>query len=73
MTEPIPEGEGEAAEVEINFVPDEFGIRVDAVLGEASIVVEHSWDAAMEAATLVQALPGILSAVQTALDQQETS
>jgi len=73
MTAPIPEGPGEAAEVEINFVPDEFGIQISAVLGNSSIVVEHAWDAANEATILVQALPGIMSAVQTALDQQESS
>jgi len=73
MTAPIPEGAGEPAEVEINFEPDEFGIKISAVLGDSSIVVEHAWDAANEATTLVQALPGIMSAVQTALDQQESS
>jgi hypothetical protein len=67
----IPEGEGEAGEVEIDFVPDEFGIRVTAVFGESSVVVEHSWDAAEEAATLIQALPNIMIAVQEALDAQE--
>jgi hypothetical protein len=73
MTEAIPEGAGEPAGVDITFVPDEFGIEVTAILGEASIVVEHSWDAATEAATLVQALPNILIAVQNALESQETS
>ena len=71
MTEQIPEGEGESAEVDIDFFPDEFGIEVVAVLGNASIKVEHAWDAAEDAATLVQALPNILIAVQEALDAQE--
>ena len=71
MTEEIPEEVGEAAEVEINFDPDDLGLKVTAVLGESSIVVEHSWDAAEEAATLVQALPMILMRVQDALDAQE--
>lgn len=69
--ESIPEEVGEAAEVEIHFEPDDLGIKVSAVLGESSIVVEHSWDAVEEAATLVQALPSILVAVQAALEDQE--
>jgi len=71
--EPLPEEVGETAEVSVDFVPDEFGIKVTATLGESSIVVEHSWDAAEEAATLVQALPNILVAVQDALEAQEES
>lgn len=71
MTESLPEDVGEPAEVDINFEPDGFGIKVTATLGESSIVVEHSWDAVEQAATLVQALPNILAAVQTALEAQE--
>lgn len=71
MTEPVPEDVGEAAEVEINFEPDDFGIKITAVLDEASIVVEHSWDGAEQAAILTQALPQILARVQLALDAQE--
>lgn len=71
MTEQIPEEHGESAEVEVNYYPDDFGIKVIAVLDEASVVVEHSWEAAENAATLVQALPSILMAVQEALSQQE--
>ena len=70
MTEEIPET-GEAAEVEINFEPDDLGIKITALLGEASIVVEHSWDGVEEAAILTQALPQILARVQLALDAQE--
>lgn len=69
--EEIPEGAGDPQEVSIDFVPDDLGIKVTAVLGESSIVVEHSWDGAEEAATLVQALPNIMIAVQQALDSQE--
>lgn len=68
--EPLPEV-GESAEVDVNFEPDDFGIKITAVLDEASIVVEHSWEGVNEAATLVQALPNILAAVQTALESQE--
>lgn len=68
--EDLPEV-GESAEVDIDFEPDDFGIKIKAVLGEASIVVEHSWEGVQEAATLVQALPNILAAVQTALESQE--
>lgn len=67
----LPEEEGEAEEVEINFDPDDFGIKITAVLGNSSIVVEHAWDAAEDAATLAQGLPTILVAVQNALDAQE--
>lgn len=74
MTEPIPEDVGESAEVEVSFVPDDFGIRITAVLGDSSIVVEHAWgDAAGEAATLAQALPEILVRVQAALEAQEAT
>ena len=71
MTEQIPEDVGEAAEVEINFEPDDYGIRVVATLGDSCIIVQHAWDAAEEAATLVQTLPNIMMAVQQALDSQE--
>ena len=71
MSEQIPEETGEAVDVDINFEPDDFGIKITAVLGNSSIVVEHAWDAAEEAATLAQALPGVLIAVQEALDKQE--
>lgn len=68
---PLPEDVGEAADVEINYYPDDIGIKVIAVLDEASVTVEHSWEAAENAATLVQALPSILMAVEEALNQQE--
>ena len=71
MTESIPEDVGEAAEVEVNFVPDDYGISVTAELGDALITVDHAWDAAENAATLIQALPNIMMAVQQALDSQE--
>jgi hypothetical protein len=73
VTEQIPEEVGEAAEVEIDYVPDDFGIKVTAILGNSSVVVEHAWDAAEDAATLVQALPNIMIAVQEALEAQEGS
>lgn len=69
--EEVPEEVGDPRDVEINFDPDDLGIKVTAVLGESSIVVEHSWDAVEDAATLVQALPNIMMAVQAALNEQE--
>lgn len=70
----LPDDAGDARDVDITFNPDDFGIEVVATLGEASIVVEHSWEGGAEdAATLVQALPNILMAVQEALDQQEAT
>lgn len=63
--------EDEELNTEINFEPDEYGIKITIVHGESSIIVEHSWDAAEETAALVQALPKILIIVQEALDQQE--
>lgn len=70
---PLPEQVGEPAEVEIDFKPDEFGIEVTAIFGNASIKVEHAWESAEEAATLIQALPNIMIAVQEALESQEDS
>lgn len=71
MTEQLPEATGEPGEVEVNYETDDLGIKITAVLGESSIVVEHSWGGAEEAATLTQALPQILVAVQAALEDQE--
>lgn len=72
--QPVPDDiDGPVAEVEINFEPDDLGLKITAVLGEASIVVEHSWDGAEEAAILTQSLPNILMAVQTALNEQEAA
>ena len=70
-TDPIPEETGEPVDVEAAFESDEFGIKVTATLGEAAVVVEHSWDAAESAATLVQALPQILIRVEEALQAQQ--
>lgn len=61
----------DVAEVEIQYEADELGIKVTSILGEASIVVEHSWDGAEAAATLVNSLPQILVNVEEALQQQE--
>jgi hypothetical protein len=73
VSAPVPESEGEALDVDITYEPDDDGIKITAVLGESSIIVEHSWDAVEHAATLVQALPSILIAVQTALNDQEAN
>lgn len=69
----IPDEAGESVGVAVNYEPDDFGIKVTSELGDATIVVHHSWEGAEDAATLVQALPNILLAVQAALEEQETS
>lgn len=71
MTAPVPEGDGEPADVEIKWEIDDLGITIEALLGDASVTVQHAWDAAEEAATLAQALPQILMAVQQAIDSQQ--
>jgi len=71
MTEPMPEQTGEPLDVDITFTPTEEGIEIAAVLGQSRVVIEHPWEEAEYAATLVQALPSILIAVQQQLDKQE--
>lgn len=71
MSEQPEEEYGPAEEVEVNFEPDDIGIKITATLGEATVTVEHAWEAADEATFLVRALPNILAAVQDALESQE--
>lgn len=72
MSEPLPEKTGDPRDIEINYEPDDVGIKVAATLGDATITVEHAWGSGAEdAAFLVRALPNILIAVQEALEAQE--
>lgn len=57
----------EHQEVEVNYEADDLGLKVHATLGEATITVEHGWEAGDDIVVLVQALPSILTAVQEAL------
>lgn len=70
--QPVPDDiYGPVADVEINYELDDLGIKITATLGEASIVVEHSWGSAEETAILTQSLSNILMAVQTTINEQD--